>query len=325
MKIMSIGIGILVAALLVMLPVLADAHVLHIAIMTCFFGVLALSWNFIGGMAGQMMLSVSLFVGIGAYVSSCLYVWYNLSPWIGMVIGTCIATAVAAIVGYVIFSRKLLGIYFALATLALSEVALFLALNWRLIGGANGLTIPPANSFWAFQFANKATYYYVALALVVTSLLISFAVSRMRLGFLLAAIRENERTAESLGIDTIKIKIYATMLSAAMAAITGTFYAQYILFIDPDSVLGIQFTFQAIIYTFVGGIGTFLGPFLGALLMVPLSEFLVGLLGGHLPGSNFVLLGAAIIAVLLFAPYGVFTAILGLWTKYRGNESVKVR
>jgi branched-chain amino acid transport system permease protein len=318
-------LGISVAAVLIMLPGFADAHVLHVAIMTCFFGMLALSWNFIGGMAGQMMLAVSLFVGIGAYVSSCLYVWYGLSPWIGMVIGAGIASSVAAIIGYVIFSRKLLGIYFALATLALSEVALFLALNWRLIGSANGFTIPPANSFWAFQFADKATYYYVALALVVITLLISFSVSRSRFGFLLAAVRENERTATSLGIDTIRVKIYATTLSAAIAAIAGTFYAQYVLFIEPESVLGIQFTFQAIIYTFVGGIGTFLGPLLGAMLMVPLSEFLVGTLSGQFPGLNFVLLGLAIIMVLLFAPYGVFFAISTRWAKYREDRSVEVR
>jgi branched-chain amino acid transport system permease protein len=299
--------------MLAALPAFASNQILHVLIMTALYGVLALSWNIIGGMCGQMMLGLSLFVGIGAYTSTVLYIWYGVTPWVGLLAGMLLSACVGAILGYVIFNRRLIGVYFALVTLAVSEMALFIALNWSAIGGANGLIIPPRIGFLSFQFAGKAPYYYVALAFLAVTATCSVAISRARFGYMLAAIRENEQTAAALGIDVTRMKVLATALSAGFAAAVGTFYAQYFLFIDADSVFGISLTIDAIVYSFIGGVGTSLGPLVGALLLVPTLDTLLGSLGGQISGLHLVIYGLIIIVVMRVAPEGLVIRLRERW------------
>lgn len=312
-------LGVVIAALgiaiLCAVPAFASSQALHVLIMTGLYGTLALSWNLIGGMCGQMMLGLSLFVGIGAYTSTVLNLWFGLTPWLGLVAGMCLAAAVGALVGYIIFKRRLVGVYFALVTLAVGEMGLFLALNWSLIGGANGLIIPPTTGFMTFQFAGKAPYYYIALVFVSLTAALSVAISRMGFGYKLAAIRENEQTAAALGIDVVRMKVIATAITAAIAAAAGTFYAQYVLFIDPDSVLGISFTIDAMVYSFIGGVGTSLGPLAGAVILVPVLDTLLGALGGKVAGLHLIIYGVIIILVMRFAPQGVVELVRSGWKK----------
>jgi branched-chain amino acid transport system permease protein len=311
----AFGVAVVAVAVFLALPGFVSSQALHVLIMTALYGMLALSWNWIGGMCGQMMLGLSLFVGIGAYTSTALYLWYGLTPWLGLPAGMALAAVVGAAVGYVIFSRRLVGVYFALVTLAVGEMGLFLALNWSAIGGANGLIIPPRSELIAFQFASKVPYYYIALAFVVATAGISVAISRMRFGYMIAAIRENEQTAAALGIDVVRMKVAATALTAAVAAAAGTFYAQYVLFIDPDSVFGISFTIDAIVYAFIGGVGTALGPLFGAVIMVPVLDTLLGALGGRIAGLHLVIYGVIIILVMRFAPQGLAHLVRSAWQK----------
>ncbi len=308
------AIGLLAA------PLFASSQALHVMIMTSLYGVLALSWNLIGGMCGQMMLGLSLFVGLGAYISTILYVWFGVSPWLGMVAAALAAGLLGALLGFVIFARRLTGVYFALVTLAVGEMGLFVALNWQAIGGANGLIIPPTSGWLSFQFADKAPYYYIALGFVVATAALSVAISRMRFGYMLAAIRENEQTAAALGINVMRMKVAAATISAAVAGAVGTFYAQYVLFVDPDSVFGISFTIDAIVYSFIGGVGTALGPLLGAVLMVPTLDALLGALGGQISGLHLIIYGVIIIIVMRFAPEGVLGLLQDRWRLARRRE-----
>lgn len=301
-------------------PLFVSSQALHVMIMTSLYGVLALSWNLIGGMCGQMMLGLSLFVGLGAYTSTVLYVWFGVSPWLGMLAAALAAGLLGALLGIVIFARRLTGVYFALVTLAVGEMGLFIALNWQAIGGANGLIIPPTTGWLAFQFADKTPYYYIALAFVGGTAALSLAICRMRFGYMLAAIRENEQTAAALGINVMRMKVAATTISAAIAGAVGTFYAQYVLFVDPDSVFGISFTIDAIVYSFIGGVGTALGPLFGAVLLVPTLDALLGALGGQVSGLHLIIYGVIIIIVMRFAPEGVLGLLQERWRLARRRE-----
>jgi branched-chain amino acid transport system permease protein len=294
---------------LLALPLVATSYETHILILIAFYGVLALAWNVLGGMAGQISLGHSLFIGIGAYASSLLYLRLGLSPWFGIVLGALLGAAAGTVLGWVVFNRRLTGIYFALVTLAFAEMAYYLASNLDALGASNGLDIPPTSSPAAFQFASKAGYCYVAFALLAIAVLVSLAISRSRLGYLLSAVRQNERAAAALGVNVVALKLMAAAISGALAAAAGTFYAQYVLFIDPDSVLGISFSVEALTYAFVGGIGTTLGPLLGAVILVPVTEALRAGLGGRFTGASLVVYGIILIAVVRLAPDGLAGAL----------------
>jgi len=298
-----VGLAAGVAALVA--PLVVSTYVLHLLILVALFGAVAIAWNVLGGFAGQISLGHALFVGAGAYTSTVLYLRAGVTPWLGMLAGAGLAAVLGAAIGYVIFSRGLTGIYFALVTLALAEMALFLVSNIPALGTVNGLSIPPTVDAGAFQFPGKAGYYYAALALLAIALGVASVLRRSALGFRLVAIRENERAAAALGIDVVRGKVTATAISAALAAGAGSFYAQYFLFIDPESVFGITFSIEAIVNAFVGGVGTVLGPLLGAVLLVPVSEWLRAVLGGRYAGVHLIVYGLVLIAVIRLAPEGV--------------------
>lgn len=297
------GLAVLAAALAA--PLVASPYVLHLLVLVALFGAVAVAWNILGGFAGQMSLGHALFVGAGAYTSTALFLRWSVTPWLGMLAGSLLAATLGGTIGYVIFSRGLTGIYFALATLALAEIALYLVSNVPGLGTVNGLSIPPNADPAVLQFATKTGYYYAALALLGLALVVAAAVRRSSLGFRLAAIRENERAAAALGIDVVRGKVTATAISAGLAAMAGTLYAQYILFIDPESVFGITFSIEAIVNAFVGGVATVLGPLVGAALLVPISELLRAALGGRYAGVHLIVYGLVLIAVIRLAPEGV--------------------
>lgn len=317
----ALGLSIIGLLLAMAAPAVVSIQTLHVLIMTAFAGTLALSWNFVGGMGGQMLLSLSLFVGIGAYTSTILYLYLGLTPWIGMIVGAVLAACAGALIGYVVFSRRLIGVYFALATLAINEMALYLAANWDAIGGANGLIIPPRVGALAFQFPTKAPYFYVMGAILAVTATTSILVHRGPTGIMLAAIRQNEQAAAALGVNVTRLKVIATALSAGFAALAGTFYAQYVLFVDPDSVLGLSLTIDALVYSFIGGVGTALGPLVGAVIMVPILDALIGSFGGTVPGLHLIVYGIVIILVMRFAPRGILAVARGQFARYRSRGS----
>ncbi len=302
---------------LLALPLAATSYQTHILILIAFYGVLALAWNVLGGMAGQISLGHSLFIGIGAYVSTILYLWLGISPWLGMIASAALGAAIGTALSYVVFHRRLTGIYFALVTLAFAEMAYYLVANLDALGASNGLSIPPTSSPASFQFSSKAAYYYVALGLLAVTVAVSLAIRRSRLGYLLSAIRQNERAAAALGINVVAGKLAAAAISGALAAAAGTFYAQYLLFIDPDSLLGLSFSVESLTYAFVGGLGTTLGPLLGAAILVPISEALRSLLGGRFAGAHLIIYGIILIVVVRLAPDGLAGPLSRAWRRRR--------
>jgi branched-chain amino acid transport system permease protein len=208
--------------------------------------------------------------------------------------------------GYTVFRRKLSGVYFALVTLAVAEMALHIVSNVSMLGAANGLAIPSKPSFANFQFGSKLGFCYTALGVLAVVSGVILAIHHSRLGYVFLAIRENERSAAALGIDVVQGKVIAAAISGALAALVGPVYANYVLFIDPESVLGVTLSIDALLFSFVGGLGSLFGPLLGAVVLVPLTELLRSLMGGRLAGVHLIVYGVILILVMRLAPQGLW-------------------
>jgi branched-chain amino acid transport system permease protein len=297
-------------AILLALPfIITQSFYLHILILVFLYAMLGGAWNILGGYAGQVSLGHALYFGIGAYSSTMLMLEFNISPWLGMLLGMFFSVAVSAILGYPCFRIK--GHYFVIATIALGEIAFVIFTNWEWVGGAVGKHIPFLEpSFAVFQFRGKTAYYYTALAFLIIQLAFTWFMEKSYLGYYFQAIREDEDTARSLGINITKYKMTAMAFSAAFMAMGGTFYAQYLLYIDPESVLPNILSTQVCLIPILGGLGTVFGPAIGALIMFPLSEFVRAYLGGSGNAFDLIIYGLLIMVFAVVKPTGLMGFIM---------------
>jgi len=278
----------------------------HVMIMIFLYGALATAWNILAGYCGQISLGHAVYFGIGAYTSTLLVREAGLTPWLGMVAGAALAVLVSQAIGYPVF--RLRGHYFAIATIGFGEIVQTLVLNWDRIGGARGLFVPikRPDSLLNFQFhESKAVYYYIALGLLALALAATRWLERSRRGYYFRAIREDQEAAASLGVHVAREKHVAMAVSAGLTALGGTFWAQYVLFIDPESVFPLSLSILICLVAVLGGVGSLWGPMLGAAILVPLSESTRVLLGGTGRALDLVIYGALIMLIAVFQPAGV--------------------
>ncbi len=269
------------------------------------YTLLAQAWNLLGGYCGQISLGNAVFFGIGAYTSSVLVTWAGISPWMGMLAGAGLAVLVSQAIGFPCF--RLRGHYFAIATIAIGEIVQTIAINWDAVGGARGLSLPiKPETFGNFQFHRaKWPYYYIALGLVGCVFGVTLFVERSRMGYYFRAIREDTEAAQSLGVPLTRYKLLAIALSAAFTALGGSFYAQYVLFIDPESVLPLSLSILICLVAVLGGVGTLWGPLLGAVILIPLSEATRVYFGGTGKAVDLMIYGGLIVLVAIFQPAGL--------------------
>jgi branched-chain amino acid transport system permease protein len=278
----------------------------HVMIMIFLYATLAQAWNLLAGYCGQISLGHAVFFGAGAYTSSMLVKELALTPWVGMLAGAVVAAALSQVIGYPVF--RLQGHYFAIATIAVGEIVYTIALNWDFIGAARGLALPikRPDSFLNLQFhQSKQAYYYIALALLLVALGLTRRMERSRTGYYFRAIREDQQAAASLGVAVSRYKLRAMALSAAVTALGGSFYAQYVLFIDPESVFPLSLSILICLVAVLGGVGTLWGPLVGAAVLVPLSESTRILLGGTGTAIDLVIYGGLIMLVAVLQPGGL--------------------
>lgn len=314
-----IGLGL--AAFALPLVVQSPTY-LHILIMLYLFAYMTTTWNLVGGFAGVLPLGHSVYVGIGAYTSTVLWLQYGISPWIGMLIGGVLA----AIVGYLIGkpTLKMRGAYFALSTMAFVEGTRVVVENLDMLGpfklnGPRGLNIPPLTAgdsgFWAFQFASKEPYYYIVLIMLILVLGLTYYISRSKFGYYLKAGGEEPEAAQALGVNVASCKVLTSALSAFLTALAGTFLAQLTLFIYPKSVLTLDLSFELAFIALIGGRGSIAGPVIGALLLRPVSEFSRIYFSDSLPGLHLIILGVVLIIVMLYQPRGLTEPLLKLFDR----------
>ncbi|MQA81996.1 MAG: branched-chain amino acid ABC transporter permease [Streptosporangiales bacterium] len=277
---------------------------------------LCVAWNIIAGYAGQFALGQPVFLAIGAYTSTKLYL-AEVSPWFGMAAGAAISGIAAAGLGLLAFRYKVRGLYFALLTFASLLVAENIVRETDWLGGTVGLLIPLGDSAVDMNWRTQLPYYYVILVLLLLGTLVSWWVRRSTLGWRLAAVQQDEEAAPAVGIDVNRAKLTAFVISAVLTSCGGTFYAQYYQLVSPETVLSFDPQIQMLIGAIIGGLGTFGGPLVGGLLVGGFNQVLL-----FLPLSSQFATSAGQIAFAIFllvmairAPKGV----VGIYTSLRAR------
>ncbi|HEV8614566.1 MAG TPA: branched-chain amino acid ABC transporter permease [Methylomirabilota bacterium] len=286
----------LAAAALVAVPLAGSNYLIRLATVMAMYAVLALSWNFVGGMAGYPSFATAAFFGLGAYASAILQT--RGAP---MLLAWCAAALVAAVfaaaLGVVLL--RLRGHYFAIGSLVVAEVLRELTNSWTgLTGGGMGLNLP----ILRMAVTRQAQLFYAAmLALALLTLAVSVFVSRGRLGFGLRTIQQNEAAAAMLGLDTTRYKTAAFTLSALFVGCAGGIYASWVNYIEPADVYDVLLSVKPIVMTLLGGAGTILGPVLGAVVFLALEE----LVWRRFLYIHAGLLGLIIVVLIYFLPRGL--------------------
>lgn len=280
------------------------------------------SWNILSGYAGQISLGQSVFFGFGAYTSSALLVHYGMNPWLGMLVGILVTMALGLAIGIPCF--RLEGRYFAIATMAVVQIAYLVFTRWEYMGGARGIYLPMKNWGWAaFAFRAKEPYYYIGLVMMLVAIAAVYYIEHSHIGYYLKAIREDPEAASALGIPVSKYKLIAMMFSSFLAAIAGTFFAQYMLFIDPDSVF--MLSTPVMLAAVMGGTGAMLGPLVGAGVLIPLQEIARIYWSGSGRAVDQLAYGILIVVMVMAQPQGIMGMVENITAARKARFAVNTK
>ena len=286
--------------------VVRDAYFLDSLVLILLWGALSAAWNVAGGYAGQVSIGHASFFGIGAYSAALTVTRFGGGPWFGMLVGIVISIGAGFIIGFL--SNRLKGPYFALSTIAFSQVLLIGVSRWRgFTSGAEGIPVPFRPGFATLGLGHVG-WVYMALAVALVCYAVEVYLERSRVGYQLAGVREDEDAAEALGIPTRRLKVGAVTLSAALTSVCGSLWAQYVGFVDPTYVFSVDLSVRFALNTIIGGMGTALGPFLGSILITSLETYLRATFAGvkaGFTGIYLIIYGTALILVVRFVPDGL--------------------
>jgi branched-chain amino acid transport system permease protein len=313
-------IGAVVFTGIAALPqVMTDVYMQNVLILTLMFAAVSQSWNILGGYCGQISLGHALYFGVGAYTTSVMFVTYGINPWVGMAVGGILSALLALGLGWPCFRLK--GHYFSIATIVIAEIGLLVAHNWEFVGGATGIQWPfNPDSWWTLQFArDKVPYIYFALGLFIVTWLVTYFIEESRWGYWWRAVKDNPEAAQSLGVTVFSSKMAAAAISAFFTAIAGAFYAAFVSYIDPESVMAFRFSLLFALPAVLGGIGTLWGPAVGAAILIPVTEITRSYAGGGGNGLDLIIYGALIMLIALLKPEG----ILSLFQRSAKRESAE--
>lgn len=265
------------------------------------YAALAISWNILGGYAGYMSFGHAAFFGLGAYTTALLLFYLDWSPFLTVPLAGLVAAAFAGLIGYPCL--RLRGPYFSLVTLVLTLAVGIVVLNVPFTKGAFGLFLPfpPVDIF-----TNHVIFYEVMLALMVLAAVVARHVERSKLGVGLTAIREQEDVAQTLGVNTIKLKMQAFLLSAFLTGMVGGIYSYYISYLHPSFVFDTLISINIVLMALFGGRLTWVGPLLGAAILSVVSEVLTVQMEAQ---TARIVFGLLLIGVILFMPNGLMAAL----------------
>ena len=292
---------LLFCLILLLIPLMtSEPYTLRIFVLASIFAIFAASWDLLSGFTGQMNLGHALFFGVAAYASSLLNLHFGLPPWLTIPIGALAAVAAGLIIA--VPCLRLRGPYLALATLAFPLIltGIVYAIP-NITGGELGVSGIDRLS------GSRTTDYYITVGLAIILGFIMWKITSSKTGILFHAVREDEVAARASGINTTRYKLLAFSLSGLFAGVAGGLYAHFMRIAGP-STLELMLSFQAIIWTVFGGIGTIYGPIAGAFMLVPLTEYLRDA-PGIIPEIRMLLIAIIVLLVLLFMPEGLITRI----------------
>lgn len=312
----------LVLAGFALVPALLQAndYWLDVIFQTFLFAALALSWNIIGGYGGQMSFAHAVFFGVGAYTTALLYLKLGWTPWLTMWLGGVLAAIISFVVSWPTF--RLRGPFFAIATMALNEIALSLVLYFKdFTGGPQSLLIPFKPSLLNMLFVSRLPYDYIALGYLLLALAVAAWIAHGKLGYQLIAVRENDEAARILGVRLTRVKLTGMVISAFLTALGGSLFAMYLQVIDATSMFSLMnIGAQMALITLIGGLGTLSGPIVGAVVITPLSLYLRSSLGGMRPGLHLIVFSTILILAALFFRNGLVGAWAGMRRRLRGHR-----
>jgi branched-chain amino acid transport system permease protein len=298
---------------LIALPFLAPGYFLHLIIQILLWGFVYTAWSLMGRF-GFVSLGHGAFMGIGAYVPALLWNYQGVTPWIGIPISVLLSILLAVVIGYPCFRLRVVGHYFALVTLALGQVVLLSIVAARdVTGGSLGMT-PKAvgHSWYALQFPEKTYFYGIALIVWLLGLLTWRWLDRGIGREALDAISEDEEAAAAMGIDIMREKLRVTTISAALTAVGGAIFGQYLMYLNPETVSGIAVSLQIVFAAIAGGVYSMLGPTVGAFLTIALTEGLRVWFGTDFIGAANTIYGVLLILFIIFMPRGIVGLIATL-------------
>jgi branched-chain amino acid transport system permease protein len=311
------------AAILVMIAVpmiTRNSYLLHVLILTMVFGIFASAWNLVSGFAGLKTFGHHAFFGIGAYASALISIKAGLSPWLTIWIGALIAAGAGLFIGLPILRIKSMP-HVAIVTLGFAEIVRIVISNLQSITRGElglwgirpfeGFTLPAIGKV-SFTPADKVPYYYLILLLLIASTGVIAWLMRSRTGLAIIAMREAEDAAESLGVNLTRQKLLVFAISAFLVGVAGAFYGHYVSILTPSAAVGIDLMILVIAMTLVGGLGTFSGPLIGALILTGMVEWL-----RDIGQYRLLVYGAMIILIVMFLPKGLTTLVPALRGRFR--------
>jgi branched-chain amino acid transport system permease protein len=316
-------------AVLIALPYFVSGYLVTVLILILYFAYVGQAWNIMMGFAGQLSLGHALYVGLGAYAAAALYVHFGVSPWIGLGASIAISALAGAVIGFLAFRFGVAGVYFAILTIAFAEFARIGFDHFAWVQGSSGLFLPVANytqnDFWNLR-GSPTMFYYLLLAMTAAAFILSHILLRSRAGYYWLAIRESPEAAQALGINIFRYKMYAVVLSAAMTSLAGVVFAFFYNNLFPEQVFHISRSIELILGPIIGGIGTLVGPLVGAFILTALAEGMREVmlqLGVEVPGVKQVFYGICLLFVVMYLPDGVWPPLskaLGLDHKTPDRE-----
>jgi branched-chain amino acid transport system permease protein len=309
---MTARLAMLVAGAVVMIgaPLLAPPYVMHLLIQILLWGFVYTAWSLMGRF-GLVSLGHGAFMGVGAYVPALLWNFYGVTPWLAIPLAIALSVLLALVIGYPCFRLRVVGHYFALVTLALGQVVMLSIVAARdVTGGSLGFTLNNVGRSWlAFQFPDKTQFYAIVLVLWLGGLVVWRTIDRGVGREALDAISEDEEAAAAIGIDVMREKLRVTVISAALTALGGALYGQYMMYINPETLSGIAVSLQIVFGAIVGGMYALSGPTVGALLTISLNEGLRVGFGTSFIGAANTIYGVLLILCIIFMPRGIVGAL----------------
>ena len=296
-------------------------YVLHVLIQIFIWSFIGGAWSLMGRF-GLVSLGHGAFLGLGAYTTTLLWNFFGLTPWLGTFVAVALTAVFAVVVAYPCSRFSVIGHYFGLVTLAVGEVIRLLIIAERdWTGGSLGLTVRPAgvDSLVAVQFADKRIFYYAGLVLWALGLWVWHRLDRSMARSAMEAIGEDETAAASVGIHVTRFKIGITVLSAVLTAVGGIAYAQYIAYVNPDTLAGIGVSLRIVFAVVLGGMYALLGPTVGTALTIALAEVLRVVFGVSYVGMAETIYGLLLIVFIIFLPSGIYGSLRDLLRRPRGT------
>jgi len=307
---------------LLSVPLWGGSYIVTVGTLILYLALVGQSWNLMLGFAGLLSIGHALFIGIGSYAAAYLFAKQGIPPILGVFPAVALAVLVGSIIGYLGFRFSISGVYFALLTIAFAEFTRIMVDHATFLNGTQGLFLPvSAQDNKGVNLINLRghphMFYYLMMALALGTLGLCRWLLRGKLGYYWQAIRDDQAAAQSLGINVFRYKMYAVMISSAIAGIAGVFYAFYSNSLFPESTFAIERSIEVTLAPIVGGVGTLFGPIFGAFILTPLGELITGVIDFlkqagvidpslKLNGLKLLIWGFVVVLIVLFKPRGLW-------------------